>query len=137
MLQTYRNELSELSRLSEDIAAFCRSNRVDGDSADALQLCMDEVATNIISYAWQDGNPHQFTVCLERLPDCVRAIVRDDGKPFDPVSEVKAPDLSASVEDREIGGLGIHFCRTLMHRMHYQREEGKYNTLTLERTLKP
>lgn len=135
MRKTYRNDLSELGRLSADIEAFCEEQQVDFESANALQLCLDEVATNVISYAWQDKAEHHFEVALKKEYNVVTAMVRDDGAPFDPTSQVKEPDLTADIESREVGGLGVHFCRTLMQRFAYHRE-GAHNVLTLERALR-
>jgi len=135
MRKTYRNDLSELSRLSADIEAFCEQQQIDFESASALQLCLDEVATNVISYAWKDEQLHTFEVSLKREYNVVTATVRDDGDPFDPTTQVKDPDLTADIESREIGGLGVHFCRTLMQRFAYTRD-GAHNVLTLERALK-
>ncbi len=135
MEKTYRNDLSELARLSADIEAFCEANTIDFESANALQLCLDEAVTNVISYAWDNGAAHEFAVSLAKEFNVVKAVVRDDGRAFDPVAEGREPDLSASLEEREIGGLGIHFCRTLMQRLDYRREDGKYNVFTMERAL--
>ena len=132
---TYRNDLSELARLAADIEAFCEKNGVDGEAAQALQLCLDEAATNVISYAWSDGAPHTFSLSLAAGADAVIAVLRDDGAPFNPLVDAAAPDLTASLETRAIGGLGIHFCKTLMRRLDYARDGG-CNVFTLERARK-
>lgn len=135
MRNRYHNDLKELARLSEDIEQFCQAHGVDVESAQALQLCLDEVATNVISYAWPDGGTHTFEVALQKQYNVIIATVCDDGQPFDPTQAVSAPVLDASLEDRAIGGLGVHFCRTLMQRFVYTREKN-LNVLTLERALK-
>ena len=43
---------------------------------------------------------------------------RDDGKPYNPL-EAEEPDIAASVEDREIGGLGIFMVRKLMDNVDF------------------
>ena len=63
-------------------------------------------------------------------PGLLIAVLQDDGKPFNPLLEAPAAILEGSIEDRPIGGLGIHFMRTLMDEVAYQREEG-HNRLTL------
>jgi sigma-B regulation protein RsbU (phosphoserine phosphatase) len=57
----------------------------------------------------------------------------DSGSPFDPTAQEEA-DTSLSVEDRPIGGLGIHLVRQLMDSINYERTEGK-NILTLRKKL--
>ena len=57
-------------------------------------------------------------------------LIADDGRPFDPLTEAPEPDLESAIEDRPIGGLGVHLVRTMMDEVRYRREEGK-NRLTL------
>jgi anti-sigma regulatory factor (Ser/Thr protein kinase) len=54
----------------------------------------------------------------------------DSGRPFDPLSDAPEPDLNAVVEERRIGGLGVHLVKTLMDQMHYKREN-EQNRLTI------
>jgi len=56
------------------------------------------------------------------------ATVSDDGKAFNPL-EQSPPDIHAPLEDRKIGGLGIHLLRTLMEKVEYRRDDGR-NHLT-------
>ncbi|MDE2993123.1 MAG: ATP-binding protein [Chloroflexota bacterium] len=45
--------------------------------------------------------------------------------------DAPAPDTAASLEERSVGGLGIHLVRTMMDELHYRREQGRnYLTLT-------
>ena len=57
----------------------------------------------------------------------------DGGVPFDPLTR-KAPDVTLSAEEREIGGLGIFLTRKLMDEVRYRREDGR-NILTLRKRL--
>ena len=59
--------------------------------------------------------------------------ITDDGVPFNPLSK-KAPDIDAPLEDREIGGLGIHLVRNLIDDVTYNRRIGK-NVMTLVKDL--
>ena len=62
----------------------------------------------------------------------VVAVVSDDGIAFDPL-EVPPPDLESSLEDRPVGGLGVHFMLTLMDEVTYRRE-GDRNVLTMRKS---
>jgi len=64
----------------------------------------------------------------------LRFQIIDAGVPFDPTKKDKA-DTTLSVEDRQIGGLGILLVRELMDSINYERENGK-NILTLIKTFK-
>jgi anti-sigma regulatory factor (Ser/Thr protein kinase) len=132
MRHTYRNDLADLTRLAADIEAFAEQNNLGADTAQVFNLCLDEVFTNIVSYAYADGSPHEIFLDLTVTPGEVAAVIRDDGRAFDPLTEAPLPDLDAPVEDRKIGGLGVHFLKTLMTRVAYRRE-GAWNILEMAR----
>jgi len=132
MRYTYRNDLAELARLATDVAAFGEQNGLDAELAHAFNLCLDELFTNIVSYGYTDELPHEIILELTATPGEVTAAIRDDGRPFDPLTEAPVPDLDAPVEERPIGGLGVHFVKTLMTRVAYRREDG-WNMLEMTR----
>ena len=127
---TLRNELSEIPALAERIEAFGVEGSLSIQHIYQLNLVLDELITNIISYGYDDDRPHEIQLKLRAEPGLLITVLRDDGKPFNPLLEAPAAILEGSVEDRPIGGLGIHFMRTLMDEVAYQREEG-HNQLTL------
>ena len=61
--------------------------------------------------------------------DHLDLVLVDDGDPFDPFT-APVPDLAASIEERDIGGLGVHLVRTLATRFAYERADGR-NVVTL------
>ena len=62
-------------------------------------------------------------------------VVKDHGIPFDPTT-YEAVDVEAALDDRPIGGLGIHLVKTIMDTMAYQRTPNGYNVLTLTKKIK-
>lgn len=131
---TLRNDLSELGRLAEFVDAFCAPLRPTEKDVMAIQLSLEEAVTNVITHGYADDRPHEFTVTLERGPENrLIAVVSDDAPAFDPLV-LPAVDVNAPLEEREIGGLGVHLVKKLMDRAHYERRNGR-NVLTLERKL--
>lgn len=128
-----RNRLSELERVGEVVESFGEAHSLPDKVVQAVALCIDEVVTNVISYAYDDQADHQITLRLSLRSGEVAAEVEDDGKPFNPL-EAPPPDLTRSLEDRPIGGLGVHFLRTLMDGVEYRREQGK-NLLVMKKNL--
>lgn len=130
--QTYtlRNELSEIPGLAERIEAFGAEGSLSIQHIYQLNLVLDELITNIVSYGYDDDRPHEIQLQLRAEPGLLIAVLSDDGKPFNPLEEAPAAVLEGSIEDRPIGGLGIHFMRTLMDEVAYQRE-ADHNRLTL------
>ena len=130
---TLRNDVTELGRLTALIEDFGRAHHFSSKAVFTLTLCLDEVVTNIISHGYDDGAEHAIRLQFDLADGALTIIVEDDGKPFDPLTHA-APDLDAPLEDREIGGLGVHFLRTLMDGVEYRREQGR-NRLVMKKNL--
>lgn len=95
-----------------------------------IELASEEAIVNVIEHAYQDGGG-EIKISVETEPK-KRIVITlfDQGKPFDPLAEAEPGDLSASLEEREVGGLGIHFIRKCLDEVSYRRE-GAWNVLTL------
>ena len=89
-------------------------------------IVLDEVASNIV----RCSGAHSFEFALEQVPEGLTMVFSDDGKPFDPTHEVGEPDVTASVEDRGIGGLGVFMVKKMSKSVSYRHEAGK-NILTI------
>lgn len=132
---TLTNELPELERLSEAVEDFGEVNAMSPKDIFQINLALDEVITNIISYAYEDSACHEINVTLELSGQKLMITVIDDGRLFNPL-HIPPPDLTASLEEKEVGGLGIHFVRQVMNYVAYEREEGR-NKLLLHKELAP
>jgi len=106
---------------------------VPPDALCDMQIALDEALTNILTHGFDDGEPHRIEVTLAIEPTTIRAEIEDDCAAFDPLSAT-APDLTASLKDRRVGGLGVHFMRRLMSEVSYSRI-GPRNRLVLRRAL--
>ena len=125
------NRLEEIGRLAEAVEAFGAARQLPDAVIFAFNLALDEVVTNIISYAFPDVQEHPIDVRLSLAGDVMQAEIIDAGRPFNPI-DVPAPDLDAPVEERRIGGLGIHLVREMMDTLEYARE-GDRNILRLSK----
>ena len=125
---TVANDLQEVPRVAEQIETFCSNLNVSAKTTYRFNVALEEALTNIISYGFSGGGRHQIDVSVEFRGGELIATVSDDGKPFDPLSQAP-PDIHASVEERKVGGLGIHLLRTLMEKVEYRRDGGT-NRLT-------
>jgi len=94
-----------------------------------LRLVAEEVVTNVAKYGFEPGRAAAMEVLLSLSEDTVVLEFRDQGQPFDPLSQ-PAPDLDAPVEERPIGGLGLTLVRALVEEARYARE-GATNVLRL------
>jgi anti-sigma regulatory factor (Ser/Thr protein kinase) len=125
------NNLSEIARVAEMVDEFTARHQFPNEVNVALNVSLDEILNNIISYGYEDAAHHEIAVRLALHNGQVEAIVEDDGKPFDPLA-APTPDLTSS--PREIGGVGLHFVRNLTDEQSYTRRD-RINQLRLIKRL--
>ena len=118
------DELQQIAAAVEDLAL--RENW-SPDLEFKVNLVLDELGVNIVNYG---GEVSEIEVSLSSEAEAVTIEITDDGRPFDPLNDAVEPDISAPIDERPIGGLGLYFVRTMMDEMHYKREQGK-NCLAL------
>jgi serine/threonine-protein kinase RsbW len=99
----------------------------------SVNVALDELLANAFSHGRPGRDPCSVTVEVELDQERVTVIFTDDGTPFDPFGR-DAPDTTLSVEDRPIGGIGIHLVGELMDQVSYQRREG-HNVVVLVKQL--
>jgi anti-sigma regulatory factor (Ser/Thr protein kinase) len=126
------NRSSELQRLASELERFAKTHRITESDAHALSLALDEVITNTISYGYDDQDTHQILVRVTSANGRLSAEVEDDGRPFNPLTAPQ-PDVTSPLEDRPVGGLGIHLVRSLMEQVEYRRESGKNHLIMSKR----
>jgi anti-sigma regulatory factor (Ser/Thr protein kinase) len=96
-----------------------------------IEVVAEEVFINIAHYAYPPV--HGDATILVSVDDVFEVVFSDAGKPFDPL-QAKDPDVTLSVEERVIGGLGIYMTKKIMDEVSYRYEEGR-NILTLRKKL--
>ena len=123
------NDLQELAGVAEKIDAFCEEREISPEIAYAVNLSIDEILTNTISYGYDDDEPHRIEIVLRRQGDSLVVAIVDDSAPFD-LSETPEADVEATLEDRDVGGLGLFLVHQMMDGVEYERAEGR-NIVTL------
>lgn len=109
------------------------AHRLEPDAVADMQVALDEVLSNILRNGFGDGLPHRIEVTLSVDRGGLTAEIEDDCAPFDPLG-VPPPDLRGSLQERRVGGLGVHFVRKLMSEVRYARV-GARNRLVLRKSL--
>ncbi len=130
---TIKNRMAEIAAVTETFEAFAEEFGIPATIAMKFNVIFDELLSNIVTYAYSDDDDHDIEVRMELAGKRLTVTITDDGVPFNPLSE-KAPNIAAPLEDREIGGLGIHLVRNLIDDVTYHRRIGK-NVMTLTRQL--
>ena len=131
-----KNDSYELGRLAAAFDEFANRHNVGDTSRFQLQLCLEEMVLNVINYGFDDDGEHEIHVEFEFQIDSrtVKVNILDDGRRFDPLEQVPEPDLDATLQERNVGGLGVHFVRKFMDDASYRHVEGR-NRLTLTKNV--
>ena len=124
------NELDELQKINAAIEELAEEENWSPDVTFQIGLAVEELGVNIVNYGYEDDKDHEIRIVISSEDEAITIEIEDDGHAFNPLSDAPEPDLDAEVEDRTVGGLGIHLVRTMMDEVHYQRQQNK-NCLTL------
>ena len=120
------SELVRLRDLTAAIDAVLEANTVSREVRGDVRLIAEEIVANAIEYGGS-GAETEIVVQIMALEGQLAIEFRDCGRPFDPLA-VEAPMLDASLEERAIGGLGLHLVNELAESLSYTRED-PYNVL--------
>ena len=121
--------VKDLAHIGEWVVACCAESGFDGRDTYRVQLAVDEACANVFEHGYDSvAGPIQLDATL--VNDVLTFSIRDWGRSFDPDSIVK-PDLTASLSERQIGGLGMFLMQQVMDDVRYQFDIGNGNLLIL------
>jgi sigma-B regulation protein RsbU (phosphoserine phosphatase) len=130
---TLKNRIAEIAALGERLGEFAAVHQLTPNVLHDLNLALEEAVTNIISHGYSDHREHEILVCIRVESGAVIAELKDDARPFNPLTAPEA-DATKPLDERTAGGLGIHLMRKLMDGIEYQRlEDG--NLLIMKKNL--
>ena len=125
--RVFKADVKELDNLFEYSSRLL--NQLDFSSRDVIMIntALEEIFVNVAHYAYDNEGTVEIT--LSRANNKVSFVFKDNGKPFNPL-ERKDPNITASSDEREIGGLGIYMVKKIMDEVHYEYTNSQ-NVLTL------
>jgi len=130
---TLKNDIAELKILCQQLESIGGALGLPQRFVFEINLALDELFTNIISYGFDDRSEHAIQVCIAADDGMLTITVEDDGIPFNPIARAE-PRMPATIEDCTIGGLGIYLIKNLMDDVCYRRNQDK-NVLTLKKRI--
>ncbi len=138
---TMRNDIRTIPTLAEWVDTLPIPNELNM----TINLALEEAVSNVMLYAYPKGQAGivELTAEVNNNPQCptlnsqlstkITFTIEDSGKPFDPTIQAE-PDITLAVEERPIGGLGIHLVRQIMDDIHYERKNDR-NILILVKNI--
>lgn len=122
---------SELAEAQKFLAQWWADKGLEESERFPFELALEELFVNVASYGSGElGTPCNVKLTLQQGAgriedgnDAVTLTIQDNGPPFNPVNN-ETPDLSASISERDVGGLGIHLTRSVMDSIDYHYEDG-------------
>ena len=130
---TLTNDIQELERLEPFLENFFNRNNLDVTLLPSVNLALEEALANVIMYAYPKGVQGEVTLSTNIKGEDILMEIKDKGAPFDPLQQQEA-NLDVPLEERQIGGLGIHLIKEIMDGVEYARADGK-NVLKMRKKL--
>ena len=127
------NDISEISKLNEFVEEIGNEFSLTPDVVFNVNLVLEEAIVNVINYAYPKEKHESIYLSAQLHESSIVFVLTDTGMQFDPTKAPEA-DITLSLEDRPIGGLGIFLIRQIMNAVSYERIDGK-NVLTLSKKL--
>lgn len=126
-------EAGQLPTALEFLQGFWEAAGLPAPLGFTFELALEEVFLNVALHGAEGQVVPTITLELAADDHEVVLVVSDDARPFDPLT-LATPDTSAALEDRAIGGLGVHLVRQMMDTVSYTHEAG-HNRLRMTKRL--
>jgi PAS domain S-box-containing protein len=120
----------EIPRLSQELEGIMSRAGFSGKQILDMQLAVEEAFINIIRHGYH-GVYGAVLIAMDFEEGRLKVKIEDDAPPFDP-TKFQEPDFSADLEERPVGGLGIHLMRSLSDEMRYEYENGKNRLMLIK-----
>ena len=124
------NRMEEIRTITVALEEFFEQQGLPPEALFNTQLSLEEIFTNVASYAHDDDQEHEVEIIFSREDETITVEILDDGSPFNPLEEAPELDVESSLEDRRIGGAGIMLAKQLMTELRYRRNSDR-NHLTM------
>ena len=127
------NDIQQIPQLADFVETIAAEKHIDHSLTLSLNLALEEAVTNVIMYAYPEGTDGLVDIEAIIREHSLSFVISDSGQAFDPTDQPDA-DISQSVEERQVGGLGIYLVRSIMDNVSYERSGGK-NILSMTKNI--
>jgi serine/threonine-protein kinase RsbW len=130
---TIGTEPGELAKVNARFAEFADAHALPAPIRRSMNVALDELLHNTLAYGFAGRDGGEVLIDVELRTDRLSVTLTDDGAPFNPFG-LAAPDTALPMEERPVGGLGIHLVRRMMDDASYHRRDDR-NVVTLAKLL--
>lgn len=130
MMKTFPARLDSLYPMLEYVKEKSLANGFSETDFHKIEIAVEEALVNVIHHGYKDRDNGQITINCISSPHQLRIIIEDNGIAHNPLTSKRTPDFKESLENRELGGYGVHFITEIMDEVQYERK-GEKNCLTL------
>jgi serine/threonine-protein kinase RsbW len=131
---TFPGNYSSLVKIGDFVTQAARSLGFDGFELYKIETAVDEACSNIIEHAYGQEDIGEIEVSVFTDPEKITITLTDFGLPFNP-KNVKKPNLSSKLKDRDDHGLGIYMMKQWMDVVNFESQNEK-NILTMVKLFK-
>jgi len=128
-----KSRTSGLEIMNQQLAKIVKEWEISDDVAFSMNLALEEITTNIINYGYKGKDDYDIVIRFTLEKHNLRIQIKDGAKAFNPL-DTEEPDLDKPLEERQIGGLGIHLVKKFTDNFSYRRSNNK-NIVTLTKSL--
>lgn len=119
-----QNTYSEIEQVCTEVNTLAKNNSFSEQLIFCLNVCLEEMLTNIVKYGYDDKSSHEIEVRLEIANEIITLTIIDDGHEFNPLT-AEHPDMDTDIKHRQVGGIGIFLTCKMSNKMTYVRKEDK------------
>lgn len=130
-----KSRTENLSKIRDFVSSNASEAGFNKDEIDEMILAVDEACTNVIKHAYKYSPERDIRIEIKFNKSAFTINIEDDGISFNP-DVVPAPDLQKYYREHRVGGLGMYLMKTLMDKVEYKSEPGKFNRVSLTKKLK-
>ena len=128
------NRMEGIRMIEGALKQFWEQQKLPSEALFQIDFSLEEFFTNVVSHAHEDDQEHEVEIRFSRGDETITVELLDDGGLFNPLQDAPDADVESSLEDRNVGGLGIELAKKMMTELHYQRD-GTRNHLTITKKI--
>ena len=127
-----KNTFAEVEQVCAEVNGLAQDNKFPEQHVFCLNVCLEEMLTNIIKYGYDDEKEHEIEIRLEIANKIITLTIIDDGHKFNPL-EAETPEITSDIKHRQVGGIGIFLTCKMANKVTYARKDDK-NVLRIQLT---